>query len=892
MRSYLQKKQGKIKLGILLFKLIIFLFFILPVSAQQGINYKAIINDDAGNALTNSAIAVQFTILENGATAVYSESHDTTTDANGIIIVNIGKKNPTVFNTIDWGGAPHYLKTEIDIGNGLTDLGTTELNAVPYALYAAQTGNNDDADADPTNELQFIRISNDTIYLSGGGFLKLPASGTQGWDLNARNEIITNLANPNVNSDAANKGYVDDIKCLLYKSCEPNELLDLGVSLPEMISCGITYDQILADGILDTALIGLGAPLETLVSNDFDLLDLYNRGYDVVQLENAGAGIGEMIDAGIPEQVLVDSGFIGSLTDIDGNTYKWVKLDDQVWMANYLRTTRYNTGEEIPLVEGPKAWTLLNSPGYCWYENNEEYVDSIYGAIYNWLTVMNGDLCPDGWRVPDTADCKMLSNYIRKIGYSSMSLNNIGFSIAPKVGMEYNIHPYRLYATGYFGNYHHDYTPDTWTTTEIGRLHASVGPYNSSFNKKYGLFIRCIQGEENIIQDKDGDGFTILEGDCCDIDSTIHPKAIEYRDSEDNNCNGEVDEDAICLPGWAHCSPYYPSYVCETNIFTDRMNCGECGNECPSGFDCINGECIQVSFDTDGDGFASNEDCDDTDPSIYPGAVEICDDDIDQDCSGSDLSCLDVDDDGDGYTENQGDCDDNNALLNPDAEDVCGDGTDQDCNGYDAVCPITDIDGNVYQVVQIGEQFWMAENLKTTRYNDGELMPLVKEDSNWFSMTEPAYSWPNNDSLDIELYGLYYNWYVVESGKVCPTGWHVPAQNEWIALEDFLTMEGYDNVPITLASQEHWPPGSYSSDYYCIGYNPSGNNEFGFSGLPAASRLEDEDYYDVYGQASWWMSNEFSEFRGQAYKIRNYYCQIKLPKEKKNSGLTIRCIKD
>jgi hypothetical protein len=121
-----------------IFQTLVLLFCALSATAQQGINYKAIINDSNGDVLAITPVTVQFTILENGTTNVFQETHGPTTDANGIIIVNIGEGTPISgdFNTIDWGSTPHFLKTEINSGDGLTDMGTTEFKAVPYALHA------------------------------------------------------------------------------------------------------------------------------------------------------------------------------------------------------------------------------------------------------------------------------------------------------------------------------------------------------------------------------------------------------------------------------------------------------------------------------------------------------------------------------------------------------------------------------------------------------------------------------------------------------------------------------------------------------------------------------------------------------------------------------------
>ncbi|MBR9758163.1 MAG: hypothetical protein GYB39_08755 [Algicola sp.] len=121
-------------------------------TAQKGINYKALIKDNSGNVVANQNITIEFSILEGPEIGfldpVYIETHTVTTDANGIVIANIGEGNPDAgyedaYETINWGSffGSHFLKVQIDTGSGLTDMGTTEFKAVPYALYAENSNN-------------------------------------------------------------------------------------------------------------------------------------------------------------------------------------------------------------------------------------------------------------------------------------------------------------------------------------------------------------------------------------------------------------------------------------------------------------------------------------------------------------------------------------------------------------------------------------------------------------------------------------------------------------------------------------------------------------------------------------------------------------------------------
>ena len=98
---------------------------------------------------------------------------------------------------------------------------------------------------------------------------------------------------------------------------------------------------------------------------------------------------------------------------------------------------------------------------------------------------------------------------------------------------------------------------------------------------------------------------------------------------------------------------------------------------------------------------------------------------------------------------------------------------------------VTDFDGNVYDTITIGTQVWMVENLRTIHYNNGTYIPNVT-DSTWQKLSTGAYCWYNNNVIFKDTYGALYNWYAVNTGKLCPTGWHVPTDDEWTTLTTYL----------------------------------------------------------------------------------------------------------
>ena len=199
---------------------------------------------------------------------------------------------------------------------------------------------------------------------------------------------------------------------------------------------------------------------------------------------------------------------------------------------------------------------------------------------------------------------------------------------------------------------------------------------------------------------------------------------------------------------------------------------------------------------------------------------------------------------------------------------------------------VTDIEGTKYKVVRIGNQIWMAENLRTAKYNDGTPIPEVADNSEWNTLTTGAFCWYNNDSASYEnVYGKLYNFAAVDTRKICPAGWRVPTIQDWrILCDPFRSSDPFDSGnqgnELIETGTIHWD-------------EPFGTNETGFTALPGGIRTDD---FGGIGQYAYFYSSGLHFTGAVIYREMPYlssFCNtpnscIIAPAH----GLSIRCIKD
>jgi uncharacterized protein (TIGR02145 family) len=196
---------------------------------------------------------------------------------------------------------------------------------------------------------------------------------------------------------------------------------------------------------------------------------------------------------------------------------------------------------------------------------------------------------------------------------------------------------------------------------------------------------------------------------------------------------------------------------------------------------------------------------------------------------------------------------------------------------------VTDIDGNLYHTIKIGKQLWMAENLRTTRFNDSMPIPFITDNEQWSKLNSPGYCWYNNKPGTYKNeYGALYNYYSVSSGKLAPKGWHIPTDEDWQTLIDTLGGESIAGGKIKERSTLHWENPNIVTKDSC-----------GFSALPGGCRFSSGQFFLLKKQGYWWMlRKEIKKNFAVSRSVVSFNTTAHKFDEIKTYGLSVRCIKD
>jgi len=196
---------------------------------------------------------------------------------------------------------------------------------------------------------------------------------------------------------------------------------------------------------------------------------------------------------------------------------------------------------------------------------------------------------------------------------------------------------------------------------------------------------------------------------------------------------------------------------------------------------------------------------------------------------------------------------------------------------------VTDVDGNTYNTISIGNQIWLTENLKVTKYNDQVPISLVLDDASWSTQTEPAYCYYEGDIANASIYGNLYNWHVVNNAKnVCPLGYYVPSIADWEELITFVGGNAVAGGKLKEMGLEHWSDPNTGAD-----------NSSSFTLLPSGWRANNNGLYENLSYMAYVWSSTSIDAQSSSIILVGYDSPACYTSDSHIlTGLPIRCLKD
>ena len=551
---------------------------------------------------------------------------------------------------------------------------------------------------------------------------------------------------------------------------------------------------------------------------------------------------GSLINNTITRNAPIGCGYV---VDYDGNYYDAVQIGTQCWMKQNLRVTHFPDGNSIPAATSSQSQA-------CYYPNNNMAAQvSQYGLLYNWYAAMNGaassnanpsgvqGICPDGWHLPSYAEWDLLVNYVSSLSRYSCNgdVNYIAKSLSSKTGWSSYYYPCCV-----------GWNMSTNNGTRFSAM--PMGYWSDNFYDVYTAANYWTSTQANA--------------------SNSHHRYLVYSttgvgNSNTNKSNGisvRCLRDASIVTTGDMTAPFVTTAQV-TNISALSAISG--GNVTSDGGSVVTarGICWNTTGDptisdthtTDGNGignFSSTLTGLEANTTYYVRA----------------------------YATNAVGISYGATLVFTTAGQPCPNAT-----------TLADYDGNQYNTVQIGQQCWMKENLRTTHYADGSTV---------------VFKYPNNTAATATVYGLLYNWDAVMNGAlsssanpsyvqgICPTGWHLPSRGEFEQLTSYvssITTCRCDNnasyIAKSLASTNGWETHSYSC---YVGNSQNGNNATGFSAMPAGYFT---DGYNSFGYVvEFWSATAESDSYKFRMKMQYDWQEVSISATPSAYYISVRCVKD
>jgi len=608
-----------------------------------------------------------------------------------------------------------------------------------------------------------------------------------------------------------------------------------------------------------------------------------------------------------------------SVNDVEGNIYKTVQIGTQCWMQSNLKVSKYRNGDVIPTGLNNSDWQSTTSGAYSVY-NNDPINENWYGKLYNHYSVTDvRGLCPTGWHVPTDSEINTLlggfgslamealistgwvNNWSPNYPFFNVAIypNNIsGFSALPGGNRGDDGVYNNLNSLGYW-----------WTSTLDAGFSAKLfylpNLQRGSYFRPLGISVRCVYDSlmaptAPLVSTYRVDSITSNRALVSGLvwtsggSSSITSRGFSYSGPNISRnitfIGNQLGHFSASLDTLTPLTTYSVRAFSTNSIGTGYGNRIFFTTLALPAIPIVN--TISISFITSqgattGGNVTSDGGARVTARGVAYGTIQNPTTANSTTSNGTDtgvfLSTLSgltasttyyvrayaINSVGTSYGNQV-----SFTTLAGSSNFTCGTST------------VSDLNNNTYNTVQIGTQCWTQSNLKVSKYRNGDNIPTGLSNSAWQNATSGAYAIYNNDLVNDGLYGKLYNYYAVTDGRgLCPTGWHVPTDDDWVTLEDYLGGSGVAGGALKSTALQPTPGGWLSP-------NVGATNSSGFTARPGGTRNDFGVFRFLDTLGMWWSSSVSSGGYPWYRYLGNSYIWLLRGSIYMTSAFSVRCLKD